>query len=135
VADFGSRFPLGEELDTWKASGRREIINHRTRQRLYHNWSFHEDFTTNARRLHIESAVRHYPNRMLVAHSRDDAAVTVDHAERLSEWGSQSDLFLLGQGGHTFGTSEPWTKAFLPDAMKALTQTTLHFLEEGRAVH
>ena len=46
VADFGSRFPVGEELDTWKATGRREIINHRTRQRLHHNWSFHEDFTT-----------------------------------------------------------------------------------------
>jgi hypothetical protein len=71
---------------------------------------------------------------MLVAHSRDDAAVTVDHAERLSQWGRQSDLFLLEQGGHTFGASEPWTEAFLPDAMKALTQTTLRFLTEGRAV-
>ena len=134
VADFGSRFPTGEELETWKATGRREIINHRTRQRLHHNWSFHEDFTANEQRLHIESAVRHYPGRMLVAHSRDDAAVTVDHAQRLSAWGSESDLVLLEQGGHTFGASEPWTEAFLPDAMQAVTQTTLRFLEEGRAV-
>ena len=71
---------------------------------------------------------------MLIAHSRDDAAVTVDHAERLSTWGGQSDLVLLEQGGHTFGTSEPWTDAFLPDAMQAVTQTTLRFLEKGRAV-
>ena len=117
-----------------QATGRREIVNHRTRQRLHHNWSFHEDFTANEQRLHIESAVLHYPGRMLVAHSSDDAAVTVDHAERLSEWGRASDLFLLEQGGHTFGASEPWTDAFLPDAMQAVTQTTLHFLEEGRAV-
>ncbi|MEC7113370.1 MAG: alpha/beta fold hydrolase, partial [Bacteroidota bacterium] len=134
VADFGSRFPTGEELNNWKAMGRREIINHRTRQRLHHNWSFHEDFTTNEHRLHIESAVRHYPGRMLVAHSLDDAAVTVDHAERLSAWRGQSDLLLLEQGGHTFGASEPWTDAFLPNAMQTVTQTTLRFLEEGRAV-
>ena len=58
----------------------------------------------------------------------------MDHAERLSEWSRESDLFLLEQGGHTFGASEPWTKAFLPDAMQTVTQTTLRFLEEGRAV-
>ena len=47
---------------------------------------------------------------------------------------AESDLVLLEQGGHTFGAKEPWTEPHMPDAMQAVTQTTLRFLEEGRAV-
>jgi len=133
VADFESRFPKGEELETWKASGKREIINHRTRQRLHHNWSFYEDFTAQRDRLLIETAVRAFKGRMLIAHGQDDAAVSVDHALQLNSWAAQSELFLMETSGHTFGSSEPWTEAVLPQPLEALTQTTLRFLSEGRA--
>lgn len=133
VADFESRFPIGEELEAWRESGRREIINHRTRQRLHHDWSFYEDFMTHRHGLSIESAVRGFRGKMLIAHARDDAAVSMDHAQRLANWSAQSELFLLQEAGHTFGSSEPWTQADLPQALDTLTQTTLRFLSEGRA--
>lgn len=134
VADFHSRFPSGESLQEWEKSGQLEVINHRTRQRLHHDWTFYADFQNHAERLHIESAIRQYPGPSLIAHASDDAAVNVEHAHALASWAQHPTLSLLKEGGHTFGASEPWTGPHLPDALAALTQTTLHFLEEGRAV-
>ena len=132
VADFESRFPEGTELEVWKASGKREIINHRTRQRLHHNWSFYEDFKAQRDRLLIETAVRNFKGRMFIAHGQDDAAVSVNHAIQLNNWAARSELFLMHESGHTFGSLEPWTQAGLPQPLETLTQATLRFLSEGR---
>lgn len=134
VSDFAARFPDEAERKTWRETGRREVINHRTRQRLWHNWDFYMDFTAHAQRLNIQQAVKHYPGRMLIAHGDDDTAVSLDHAKSLASWAQQGALVIGQEAGHTFGAKEPWTAPILPPAMEALTQTTLHFLEEGRAV-
>lgn len=134
VADFASRFPTGAALDAWRETGTQEVINHRTRQRLWHNWEYYQDFEAHAHRLDIERAVRNYPGQMLIAHGDDDAAVLPDHARNLASWAQQGTLVIGKEGGHTFGAKEPWTEPTLPTAMEALTQTTLRFLEEGRAV-
>ncbi len=134
VADFGSRFPTGAALKNWEQSGELEVINHRTRQRLWHNWSFREDFESQTRRLNIEQAVRQFSGRTFIAHGTDDAAVDQTHAERLATWAQHPTLMMGEEMGHTFGAKEPWTEPVLPPALEAITQTTLHFLEEGRAV-
>lgn len=134
VADFASRFPTGAALDAWRETGTLEVINHRTRQRLWHNWEYYKDFEVHAHRLNIERAVREYPGQMLIAHGSDDAAVSPDHARSLASWAQQGTLVLGEESGHTFGAKEPWTEPILPSAMEALMQTTLRFLEEGRAV-
>ena len=133
VADFQSRFPTGEELMAWKSSGHREVIHHRTRQRLHHNWSFYQDAQDHRDRLHIESAMSRFGGTTLVVHGEDDPAVKLDHAQRLAGWGRHTTLFVLKEAGHTFGAQEPWIKPHLPAPLMATTQTTLHFLEEGRA--
>lgn len=134
VADFASRFPKGAALKEWEQSGALEVINHRTRQRLWHNWSFIEDFTAQKNRLDIAQAVRQYAGRTLIVHGTSDLAVDQDHAHRLADW-AQNGTLVMGEGmDHTFGAKEPWTEAVLPEALEAVTQTTLRFLEEGRAV-
>ena len=134
VADFESRFPKGEAFERWKKSGTLEVINHRTRQRMWHNWSFWEDFKAQQNNLDIEQAVRSFPGRSFIAHGTSDQAVDQSHAERLASF-AQNPTLMMGEGmGHTFGAKEPWTEPVLPQALEALTQTTLRFLEEGRAV-
>lgn len=134
VADFASRFPSEETLSLWEETGRLEVINHRTRQRMHHDWSFYTDFMAHAAQLHIETAVRQFPGRTLVAHAEDDGAVHIEHAHMLSGWAQDPTLFVMQEGGHTFGAAEPWVEPHLPAVLEGLTQTTLHFLEEGRAV-
>ena len=134
VADFAARFPKGPALEEWRKTGRLEVINHRTRQILHHNWNFHEDFNRHSERLNIERAVRTYDGRMMIAHSSDDPAVDIEHAHMLQSWAAEGSLELRSSGGHTFDAKEPWTAPEMPEALKDLTQTALHFLEEGRAV-
>ena len=133
VDDFQSRFPKGESLAQWEASNRLEVINHRTRQRLHHQWGFYSDFQDHQVRLNVRRAVEQFRGPSLVAHCKDDPAVDVKHALRLAEWSQDPTLFIMDEGGHTFGSCEPWEKAELPSVLMAMTQTTLHFLEEGRA--
>lgn len=134
VADFSERFPKGAELDAWRESGRLEVINHRTRQRMHHDLTFHEDFVAHEASLNIKRAVERFAGRVLVAHGEEDAAVGTDHAERIASWARQGKRFTLEGAGHTFDATEPWDAPILPAALDALTQTTLLFLEEGRAV-
>jgi len=134
VADFASRFPHGKDREEWQKTGRWEVINHRTRQRLHHNWSFLQDFEAHEDALTIETAVRRFNGRFMAAHGTADSAVSLDHAERLVEWAQQGELCTMAGAGHTFGAKEPWTDPALPAELEALTQTTLRFLEEGRAV-
>ena len=134
VADFASRFPSGKALEHWRQSGELEVINHRTRQRLWHNWSFIEDFMEQPNRLDVEQAVRQFSGQTLIVHGTSDQAVDTDHAHRLAAW-AQEPTLSMGEGmDHTFGAKEPWTDPAMPEALAAITQTTLHFLEEGRAV-
>lgn len=134
VADFLSRFPTGKALESWQETGRMEVINHRTRQRLHHDWHFYTDFLEHEADLNIETAVRGFEGPSLMAHAEDDGAVDVEHAHQLQSWAADPTLFLLEEGGHTFGAKEPWTEPQMPPVLQALTQTTLRFLEEGRAV-
>lgn len=134
VADFASRFPKGQDREAWRKTGQLEIINHRTRQRLHHHWSFIEDFEAHEDALTIEASVRRYNGRLMAAHGTADAAVSLDHAERLVDWARQGELYTMTDAGHTFGAKEPWTEPTLPAELEELTQTTLRFLEEGRAV-
>lgn len=134
VSDFASRFPTGAQLEDWRKTGQLEVINHRTRQRLHHNWSFFQDFQENESDLTIENAVRKFKGRMMVAHGTNDVAVAIEHAHQLNQWSTFPTLALLEGAGHTFGAAEPWQKPILPEQLQVLTQTTLHFMEEGRAV-
>ena len=134
VADFAARFPNGSELEAWRSSGRRDVINHRTRQRLHHNWSFYQDFKDFEEELTIKKAVQSFQGRVMAAHGTGDSAVPPEHAHQIAKWARNPTLFIMDDAGHTFGASEPWEQPELPQELDALTQTTLHFLEEGRAV-
>lgn len=134
VADFAARFPVGAALESWRTTGRLEVLNHRTRQYLHHDWQFLQDFKEHEQELTISRAVGQYGGRMLIAHGTGDQAVPVDHAHQLAKWAHAPTLALREGDDHTFGAKEPWTDPLLPAPLEALTQTTLHFLEEGRAV-
>ena len=134
VCDFAARFPQGQALEEWRASGRLDILNHRTRQYLHHDWSFFQDFEDHREALTIERAVRAFKGRMFIAHGTADDAVTADHAQRIETWAEHPSLFLLQGSGHTFGAKEPWPHPHMPADLEVLTQKTLHFLSEGRAL-
>ncbi len=124
VSDFGSRFPKGEILETWKKNGVSYIENTRTKQQMPHYYQFYEDFIINKERLHIETAAKKLTIPHLIIHGTDDTTVPFIEAENLHSWSSKSTLFPLKNANHTFGSVHPYLEKRLPsDFQRAVNQS------------
>lgn len=128
VSDFGSRFPVDDELKKWKADGVRYVVNGRTKQNMPHFYTFYEDFLKNKDNLNIKSAVKKIKIPFLIIHGKNDEAVNVKEALNLNKWSSNSKLELLSST-HTFGTKHPWNENALPVDMEKVVDLSLTFIK------
>jgi len=126
ISDIGSRFPTGPELEAWKQSGIRTILNGRTRQHLPQRYSLYQDFIENKTILTIERAIKALPIPMLVVHGDTDSSVSIVEGEALASW-SQTNLNIIPGADHVFGASHPWEKQDLPEHLLAVCKRTLNF--------
>jgi pimeloyl-ACP methyl ester carboxylesterase len=126
ISDIGSRFPTGPELEAWKHSGIRTILNGRTRQHLPQRYSLYQDFIENKTILTIERAIKALPIPMLVVHGDADSSVSIVEGEALASW-SQTNLNIIPGADHVFGASHPWEKLDLPEHLLASCERTLNF--------
>lgn len=130
VSDFERASPKANALKKWKENGVYYVENSRTKQRLPHNYQFYEDFDLNRERFDLKKAVRQIRVPFLVAHAKDDTSVSPENADNLHQWNSKSELFILPNGGHTFGTKHPWEKEEMPEPLKNLTEKTIAFFQK-----
>jgi pimeloyl-ACP methyl ester carboxylesterase len=126
ISDIGSRFPTGPELEAWKQSGIRTILNGRTRQHLPQRYSLYQDFIENKTILTIERAIKALPIPMLVVHGDTDSSVSIVEGEALASW-SQTNLNIIPGADHVFGASHPWEKQDIPEHLLAVCKRTLNF--------
>ena len=126
ISDIGSRFPTGSELEAWKHSGIRTILNGRTRQHLPQHYSLYQDFIENEIPLTIELAMKSLPIPVLVVHGDKDNSVSIAEGEALAYW-CQTTLHVIPGADHVFGASHPWEKPNLPKHLVAVCEQTLNF--------
>ncbi len=127
VSDYGSRFPTGEMLEAWRKNGVSYIENSRTKQQMPHYFQFYENYANNKQRLYIETAAKNLAIPHLIIHGTDDTTVALKEAENLHVWSSQSELYIIKNGDHTFGASQPYTKKDLPKHFKQVLEKSLQF--------
>lgn len=127
VSDFGSRFPKGKELETWKQNGIAYIENSRTKQQMPHLIDFYENFKANEERLTISKSAGKLKIPYLIVHGTQDPTVSVENAHELNQWAQNSELFLLEGSDHVFKASHPWEKEELPSAMKKIVEKLSSF--------
>lgn len=128
ISDYGSRFPSAEVIEDIKKAGVVYIENQRTKQQMPHYFQFFEDFKQHENRFNIERAVRSLEIPYLIIHGSADDTVNVKEAEQLQEWSKQSELIIIEDADHGFGSSEPWTKSQMPEDMALATEETIGFL-------
>ena len=129
VSDFESRFPDETAMSAWQQSDRWEIINQRTGQTLHHRFGFYESFHREKGNLNIQDALSRLECPVFIAHAKDDLAVLPSEAESLCKV-TQMDIQWLNQGGHTFGSRQPWLSSELPDDMLDLINGSRNFLDQ-----
>lgn len=130
VSDFGSRFPSGEPLELWKKNGIAHITNARTNQEMPHYIQFYNNFKENEARLNIKNATHELQIPYLIVHGSKDETVNIKEAENLNKWNSKSELYIIENGNHTFGSVQPWTNNDIPDDLKKVVKKTIQFVQE-----
>lgn len=130
VSDYGIRFPKGTALEAWKEKGVFYVMNGRTKQQMPHFYQYYEDFKKNENTLNIRAAAENLNKPFLIIHGEEDAAVHPFEAQSLHQWASGSQLELIPDTGHTFGSKHPWAHDELPEAMQEIVDKSIGFLME-----
>lgn len=129
VSDFASRFPDGEVLEHWQKTGVAYVHNGRTKQEMPHYYQFFTTFKENEERLTIKTAISHLNIPVLIVHGDQDETVGIEEANNLNLWNEKSQLRIIPQANHTFGSSQPWKEKVMPEHLEAAVRETLNFLK------
>ena len=128
ISDCISRLPESEELEGWKESGVRYVMNGRTKQNMPMNYQFVEILHTNKERLSIEIAAQNMQKPHLIVHGTNDEAVSYLNAESIKNWNPAAELTLIQNANHVFGGKHPWNDVELPHHTIEAINKTIDFL-------
>ena len=132
VSDFKERFQIGSsQFNDWKEKGITYIENSRTKQLMPHYFQFFQDFSANENRLTIKLAVQKLNIPLLVIQGRDDATVIEAEASLLHQWSPKSELEIIKNGDHSFGTIHPWKERELPKDLHKVVEKSIAFLKKA----
>ncbi len=111
----------------WKETGVQYYTNSRTKQQMPLYYQLYEDYAQNKERLDISKAIKSLDIPILICHGTNDTAVPVEKAFELKSWQPRAELFTI-ESDHVFGRSHPWIPNNLPQAMEAVVDASLQFL-------
>ena len=131
VSDFKERFQIGSsQFNDWKEKGITYIENSRTKQLMPHYFQFFQDFSANENRLTIKLAVKKLNIPLLVVQGSDDTTVIEAEASLLHQWSPKSELEIIKNGDHSFGTIHPWKERELPKDLHKVVEKSIAFLKK-----
>lgn len=129
--DTLERFPKDKALENWKEEGVYYVLNGRTKQEMPHYYQFYEDFEKDIHRFDVERATEMAKAYVLIIHGTHDESVSVKNAEHLHILNPNSELFLVENADHTFGSKEPWTEEQLPQHLNRVTEKCIDFIKKN----
>jgi pimeloyl-ACP methyl ester carboxylesterase len=135
VSDFKARFQIGSsQFNDWKEKGITYIENSRTKQLMPHYFQFFQDFLANENRLTIKLAVKKLNIPLLVVQGSDDTTVIEAEASLLHQWSPKSELEIIKNGDHSFGTIHPWEESELPKDLHKVVEKSIAFLKKSQLI-
>jgi pimeloyl-ACP methyl ester carboxylesterase len=129
ICDFGKRTATVGELEQWRKTGVKHVLNSRTKQNMPHNFQFYEDFKDNVQRLNIKSAIQQISVPVLIIHAKDDPSVNYEEAESLRSWNNENSLLTVEHSNHVFDASHPWEHDRLPRALEGVVKESIRFIK------
>ncbi|MBU0561515.1 MAG: prolyl oligopeptidase family serine peptidase [Bacteroidetes bacterium] len=100
------------QIHEWKERGFVEIMNARTKQKMKLNLALLNDIEQNSNDyLNVEKAIIELKIPLLIAHGKEDLAVSVSEAEMIYESSDKnlSRMILINGAGHTFNVQHPFS--------------------------
>ena len=117
VCDFEKRTATKGDLEDWKKTGVKYVLNGRTKQKMPHFYQFYLDFIKNENRLNIKKATQNLKIPHLIIHGNKDTSVLIDEANNLKKWNPKSEFVVIEGANHVFNTSHPWKEKQLSEEL------------------
>ncbi|WP_435414070.1 alpha/beta hydrolase family protein [Polaribacter aestuariivivens] len=131
VCDFGSRSSTIGDLENWKKTGVKYVLNGRTKQKMPHFYQFYVNFKENEERLNIERSAKKITVPHLIIHGNTDTSISVEEAKKIHSWNPKSTLKIIKNADHVFNVSHPWEKEKLTKELKEVTKTCIDFINNN----
>ena len=129
VCDFGSRSSTIGDLENWKKTGVKYVLNGRTKQNMPHFYQFYLDFKENETRLNIQKAVENLKIPQLIIHGDKDTSVPIDEGKKIHSWNAESQFEIIKNADHVFNVSHPWKKENMSKELEEVTELCIYFLK------
>jgi dienelactone hydrolase len=117
-----------EKMNEWKETNVQYYSNARTKQQMPLHYQLHEDYTNNAAKLDIKTAMTKLRIPVLICHGLNDEVVPIEKAYQLKEALPGAELFLV-ESDHVFGRKHPWADPALPLPMQQVVNRTMAFFQ------
>ncbi|WP_282071946.1 alpha/beta hydrolase family protein [Polaribacter atrinae] len=130
VCDFGSRGTITDDLENWKRTGVKYVLNGRTKQNMPHFYQFYLDFKENETRLNIQKAVANLKIPQLIIHGDKDTSVSLDEGKKIHTWNGESQLEIIKNADHVFNVSHPWYKENMSKELEEVAALCVSFLKK-----
>ncbi|WP_406685230.1 alpha/beta hydrolase [Seonamhaeicola sp. MEBiC1930] len=128
VSDFLKRSVITEDIENWKKTGVKYVINGRTKQQMPHYYQFYLNTIKNKERLNIEKSVTNLKIPHLIIHGDNDTSVLIKEAENIHKWNPESTLKIIKGANHVFNAKHPWTTNKVPRELQEVIKTTIKFI-------
>ncbi|MEE9406517.1 MAG: alpha/beta hydrolase [Polaribacter sp.] len=129
VCDFGSRSSTISDLENWKKTGVKYVLNGRTKQQMPHFYQFHENFLENEERLNIQKAVENLKIPQLIIHGDKDTSISLNEGKKIHSWNAESKIEIIENADHVFNVSHPWKNGNMSKELEEVTQLCIGFLK------
>lgn len=129
IADFSSLWNK-QSKEEWRKTGKIEVINTRTQEKMPLNISLLEDFEANKQTFDILDAAKRINIPWLIVHGDDDVIVPFETAQKLSNSNKDSRLIKIEGANHVFGASHPYQSENLPPKLLQACEKSLFFLNQ-----
>lgn len=130
ISDFLKRSVTNTDLENWKKTGVKYVVNGRTKQQMPHFYQFYLDTIKNRERLNIENAVSNLKIPHLIIHGDNDTSIFLEEAKNLHKWNPNSTLAIIEGADHVLNTRHPWEKEELPIQLKEAIKKIILFLKK-----
>lgn len=132
IADFSSLWKKEQEAE-WRATGKIEVVNARTKEKMPLNATLLDDFEENSEELNIIAAAKRVNIPWLIVQGDDDINVPFETAEKLANANLESRLVKVKGANHVYGAVHPFPGETLPQQLFEVCEKSLKFLDHINA--
>lgn len=127
ISDFSSLWKAEQE-EEWMLTGKIEVVNARTKEKMPLYSSLLEDFNKHKESFDIKAAAKQIRIPWLILHGDNDVNVDFSVAQELAQKQLKAKIQKIEGANHVFGASHPYTSTELPSQLKEVVEKTLNFI-------